>query len=166
MQKTHIFFCTRLCQSFSWVCCSFPDYLEQLKKKRNNLRDWVHTSVVWMIFSYILIIATSSAGNINSKIRSFTTILHYLINLLLHTSALGCLWNVRVLKILWKIKHLLLRSKCSIFHNKCIFKTIEMYKIFFGKYLKIWIFYRKWCNVLKIAYGVSINEIFDWKWSQ
>ena len=39
-------FCTRLCQSFSWVCCSFPDYLEQLTKKRKILRDWVHTSVV------------------------------------------------------------------------------------------------------------------------
>ena len=69
VRKTHIFFCIRLCQSFSWVCCSFPDYLEQLKKKRNYLRDWVQTSVVRMIFSYILIFATSSAGNITSKIR-------------------------------------------------------------------------------------------------
>ena len=33
-KKALIFFCTRLCQSFSWVCCSFPDYLEQLKKKK------------------------------------------------------------------------------------------------------------------------------------
>ena len=29
----HIF-CTRLCQSFSSICCSFPDYLDQLKKNR------------------------------------------------------------------------------------------------------------------------------------
>ena len=57
-------------------------------------------------------------------------------NPLLHTSAFGRLWNVRFWKI-WKMEHLLLRSKCSIFHN--IFKTIEMYKLFFGKYLKIWI---------------------------
>ena len=41
------FFCTRLCQSFSWVCCSFQDYLKQLLKKRKILHDWVHTSVVW-----------------------------------------------------------------------------------------------------------------------
>ena len=37
--------CSRLCQSFSSVCCSFPDYLDQLKIKRKILRDWVHTSV-------------------------------------------------------------------------------------------------------------------------
>ena len=36
---------TRLCQSISWVCCSFQDYLNQLKKKQKILRDWVHTSV-------------------------------------------------------------------------------------------------------------------------
>ena len=29
-----IFFCTRLCQSFSSISCSFPDYLDQLKKNR------------------------------------------------------------------------------------------------------------------------------------
>ena len=32
------------------------------------------------------------------------------------------------------MEHLLMRSKCSIFHD--IFKTIAMWKIFFGKYLK------------------------------
>ena len=34
-KKKHnlILFFTRLCQSFSSVCCSFPDYLDQLKKK-------------------------------------------------------------------------------------------------------------------------------------
>ena len=31
-KKPLIFYCTRMCQSFSWVCCSFHDYLEQLKK--------------------------------------------------------------------------------------------------------------------------------------
>ena len=40
-----------------------------------------------------------------------------LFNPLLHTSTFGCLW-------LWTMEHLLIRSKCSIFHN--IFKTIEM----------------------------------------
>ena len=45
VQKPSHFFCTRLCQSFSWVCCSFQDYLEQLKKKRKILLDWVNTSV-------------------------------------------------------------------------------------------------------------------------
>ena len=34
-----------------------------------------------------------------------------------------------------KIEHLLPRTKCFIFHY--IFKTIEMQKIYFGKYLKI-----------------------------
>ena len=37
--------CTRLSQSFSSVCCSFTDYIDQLKKKRKILREWVHTSV-------------------------------------------------------------------------------------------------------------------------
>ena len=45
VQPPLIFFCTRLCQSFSSISCSFPDYLDQLKKKRKILRDWVHTSV-------------------------------------------------------------------------------------------------------------------------
>ena len=44
-KKTLIFFCTRHCQSFSWVCCSFPDYLDQQMKKRKIHRNWVHTSV-------------------------------------------------------------------------------------------------------------------------
>ena len=44
-KNTLIFFWTRLCQSFFSVCFSFPDYLDQLKKKRKILRDWVHTSV-------------------------------------------------------------------------------------------------------------------------
>ena len=30
--KTLMLFFTRLCQSFSLICCSFPDILEQLKK--------------------------------------------------------------------------------------------------------------------------------------
>ena len=30
----------------SGFCCSFQDYLEQLKKKRKILRDWVHTLVI------------------------------------------------------------------------------------------------------------------------
>ena len=46
VQKTLIFFCTRLCQSFFWLCSSFQDYLQQPKKKRKILCDWVHTSVV------------------------------------------------------------------------------------------------------------------------
>ena len=46
VQTKLIFFCIRPSQSFSLVCCCFPDYLEQLKKKRKILRDWVHTSVV------------------------------------------------------------------------------------------------------------------------
>ena len=33
------------------------------------------------------------------------------VNPLLHTSAFGCFWNLRFLKILWKIEHLLMRSK-------------------------------------------------------
>ena len=41
-----------------------------------------------------------------------------------HTSAFGPCWNVRFSKILWKMEHLLLRSKCFIFYN--IFKTIVM----------------------------------------
>ena len=45
-KKTILFFCSRLCQSFSLVCCSFPDYHEQLMKNRKILRDWVHTLVV------------------------------------------------------------------------------------------------------------------------
>ena len=45
VRKTLIFFCTRLYQSFSWVCCSFKDYLEQLKKKQKILLNLVHTSV-------------------------------------------------------------------------------------------------------------------------
>ena len=45
VQKPLIFFCTKLCQSSPSVCCSFPDYLDQLKKKWKILRDWVHTSV-------------------------------------------------------------------------------------------------------------------------
>ena len=36
MKKKIIFFCTRLYQSFSWVCCSFQDCLEQLKKKKTE----------------------------------------------------------------------------------------------------------------------------------
>ena len=39
-KNPHIFL-----QSFSLVCCTFPDYLDQLKKKRKILCDWVHTSV-------------------------------------------------------------------------------------------------------------------------
>ena len=46
------------------------------------------------------------------------------LNPLLHTSAFGRLWNVRFFKILWKMENLLLRSKCSNFHN--ILKTVEM----------------------------------------
>ena len=45
VQKKIIIFCTRLCQSFSLVCCSFPDYLDQLREKRKILRHWAHTSV-------------------------------------------------------------------------------------------------------------------------
>ena len=75
------------------------------------------------------------------------------LNPLLHTSTFGRLWNVSFLKILWKMEHFLLRSKCSIFHN--IFKLVKCKKIFIGKYLQNWIIYRKWCNVLNIAYGVN-----------
>ena len=46
VQNPSQFFCTRLCQSFFWVCRSFPDNLEQLKKEWNILRDRVYTSVV------------------------------------------------------------------------------------------------------------------------
>ena len=45
VQKPLIFFCTKLCHSFSSVCCSFPDNLDQLKNKLKILSDWVHTSV-------------------------------------------------------------------------------------------------------------------------
>ena len=58
------------------------------------------------------------------------------------------LWNVRFLKLSWKMEHLLLRSKFSIFHYWNV-------KSNFGKYLKIWIICRKWCNVLNKAYGVK-----------
>ena len=48
---TLIFFCTRLCKSYSWGSCSFPDCLEQLKKKPENSL-WLgthqrHKKVVW-----------------------------------------------------------------------------------------------------------------------
>ena len=46
-KNPHIFLQkTVMCQSVSWVCCSFQDYVEQVKKKRKILRDWVHTLVV------------------------------------------------------------------------------------------------------------------------
>ena len=51
VQKALIFFCTRLCESFSWVCCSFQDYPKQLKKKtENSTRLGSHFScleVIW-----------------------------------------------------------------------------------------------------------------------
>ena len=36
VQKPPHIFCTRLSQKFSWVCCSFQDYLKQLRKKNGK----------------------------------------------------------------------------------------------------------------------------------
>ena len=36
-------------------------------------------------------------------------------------------------------------------------KLLKCKNYFFGKYLKICIIYRKWCNVLNIAYGVNAH---------
>ena len=41
-----IFFCTRLCKRFSWVLCSFPDYLDELKSVPNRGEFSVFSSVV------------------------------------------------------------------------------------------------------------------------
>ena len=49
------------------------------------------------------------------------------LNPLLHINALWHLWNIMYLKILWKMEHLLQRSKCSIFHD------------FFQKYSKLYL---------------------------
>ena len=47
VQNKPSYFSAQVCvKVFPWVCCSFPDYVEQLKKERKNLRDRVHTSVV------------------------------------------------------------------------------------------------------------------------
>ena len=40
-----IFFCTKLCKSFSWVRCSFPDYFDQLKCVPNRGEFSVFSSV-------------------------------------------------------------------------------------------------------------------------
>ena len=51
VQKTLIFFCRRLYQSFSSVCCIFPDYLDQLKKKNGKFSAIGYTlqlvEVIW-----------------------------------------------------------------------------------------------------------------------
>ena len=47
-------------------------------------------------------------------------------NSLIHIKAF---WHVMFLKILWKMEHLLQKSKCSIFHN--IFKSIKNLTNFF-----------------------------------
>ena len=39
VQKPPHIFLHKTVQSFSWLCCSFQDYLEQMKKKRKDLRD-------------------------------------------------------------------------------------------------------------------------------
>ena len=39
------YFSAQDCVKFLPICCSFPDYLDQLKKARKILRDWVYTSV-------------------------------------------------------------------------------------------------------------------------
>ena len=50
--------------------------------------------------------------------------MHYIgLNPLLHNNASRHLKNIMYLKILWKMKHLLHGSKCSIFH--IIFKSIS-----------------------------------------
>ena len=46
-KKTLVVFCTILCKSFSWVRCSFPDYLRQLKCVPNSKNFYVFSSVVW-----------------------------------------------------------------------------------------------------------------------
>ena len=63
------------------------------------------------------------------------------------------LWKMWYLKTWWKMKHLLLRSKCSILHH--VFKAIQKYNITFWKKSKIWIKNRKWCHNLYIAYEVK-----------
>ena len=64
VQKKPHSFCTGLCQNSSSICCSFPDYLDQPKKKRKILRDWVHTSI-----------GLSNLENCSEPRRNFYTVL-------------------------------------------------------------------------------------------
>ena len=98
---------------------------------------WVHT--VWALIGLLMTVAVCFKS---------------LLNPLRHNSAFWSLRNIMYLKILWKTEHLLLWSKCSIFHY--IFKSIQ--NLTFS-----WIFSmlsknRKWCHDLKIVYGVNVNE--------
>ena len=53
MQKHPQIFYPSQCRSFSWVRCSFPDYLDQLIKIWKILRDMVHTKVLSICLKYI-----------------------------------------------------------------------------------------------------------------
>ena len=46
VQNPPYIFLHKTMSKFLLVCCSFQDYLVQMKKKPKILRDWVHTSVV------------------------------------------------------------------------------------------------------------------------
>ena len=72
-----------------------------------------------------------------------------LLNPLLHDNTFWRLWNIMFLKILWKKEHLLIWSKCSIFHN--IFKSMRNYLNF------SWIF--QCCLKKKM---MSLSKISQW----
>ena len=78
--------------------------------KRSSL-IWVHTISMQVKICHSLSVVDTNKNDLN---------------LLLHNNTFWRLWNIMYLKILWKMEHLLQKSKCSIFHNtfKSIHKSI------------------------------------------
>ena len=73
----------------------------------------------WRAIECVLVVSICLGKSIIMKWVNYERLL-YLLN---HNNTFWRPWNIMYLKILWKKKHLLFRSKCSIFHN--IFKSIQ-----------------------------------------